>query len=110
MHILVFLDGTMHLNFSLRSYLTISFAYHFEIQGIKRLHILLNNWQILISETRVKSLNYFDSVGFKKRDWCLTKLFYTARVSLKIFELKFQSIKKQRCAKIKNSALKFKID
>ena len=83
----------MLLNFSLRSYLTITFAYHFEIQGIKRWHILLNNWQILISETSVKSLNYLDSFGIL-RDWCLTKLFYTARVPLKIFELKFQSIKK----------------
>ena len=86
------------------------FAYFFKIQGIKRWHILLNKWQIFISETSVKSLNYLDSVGIKKKDWCLTKLFYTARVPLKIFELKFQSIKKQRCAKIKNSALKFKID
>ena len=43
------------------------FAYFFKIQGIKRWHILLNNWQILISETSVKSLNYLDSVGIKKR-------------------------------------------
>ena len=43
------------------------FAYFFKIQGIKRWHILLNNWQILISETSVKSLNYLDSVGIKKK-------------------------------------------
>ena len=60
------LDRTMHLNFILLSCLTISFAYHFEIQWIKSWHILLNNWQILISETSVKSLNYLDSVGIKK--------------------------------------------
>ena len=52
------LDRTMHL--------TISFAYHFEIQWIKSWHILLNNWQSLISETSVKSLNYLGSVGIKK--------------------------------------------
>ena len=52
--------------FILLSYLTISFVYHFEIQGIKRWHILLNNGQILISETSVKSLNNLDSVGIKK--------------------------------------------
>ena len=43
------------------------FAYFFKIQGIKRWHILLNNWQILISETSVKSLNYLDSVGITKK-------------------------------------------
>ena len=43
------------------------FAYFFKIQGIKRWHILLNNWQILISETSVKSLNYLDSVGIEKK-------------------------------------------
>ena len=66
MHIPVFLDRTMHFNFILLSCFTISFAYHFEIQWIKSGHILLNNWQILISETSVKSLNYLDSVGIKK--------------------------------------------
>ena len=66
MHISVFLDRTMHLNFILRTYLTLSFVYHFEIQGIKRWHILLNNWQILISETSVKCLNNLDSVGIRK--------------------------------------------
>ena len=66
MYIPVFLDRTMHLNFNLLSCLTISFAYHLEIQWIKRWIISLNNWQILISETSVKSLNYLDSVGIKK--------------------------------------------
>ena len=66
MHIPVVLDKTMHLKFILLSYLTISFAYHFEIQGINRWHIVLNNWQILISKTSVKSLNNLDSVGIKK--------------------------------------------
>ena len=78
MHIPVFLDGTMHLNFSLRSYLTISFAYHFVIQGIKRWHILLNNWQILISETRVKSLNYLHSVDIKKETGVSQVILYRA--------------------------------
>ena len=58
----------LHVYFILRSYLTISFAYHFDIQGIKRRrHILLNNWHIFICETSVESLNYLDSVGIKKR-------------------------------------------
>ena len=36
----------MYLNSILRSSLTISFAHHFEIQGIKRRHIKQNNWHV----------------------------------------------------------------